>query len=161
VIRMELPPLRERTEDIPLLAAHFTQKYSGAKPAPEIDPEAMKLLLDCHWPGNVRQLENAIERACVTARDGVIHPSDLPNDTTSPLNGTSSSSNLFAVNLDRTLPEQLAEITAKYEDRYLRKALRKSRGHVGKCAKITGLSRRSITEKISHYAIDKEVFKRD
>ena len=159
VIRIELPPLRDRLEDVPLLAAHFAQKYARGKTPPEIDPAAMQLLLDHNWPGNVRQLENAIERACVTARDGTIRTNNLPPDLIAvPTSGKISA---FQVDLQRSLPEQMSEITGKFEERYLRKALRKTRGHVGKCAKITGLSRRSITDKIAHYKIDKEEFKKD
>ena len=69
--------------------------------------------------------------------------------------------NEFSVDLARSLPEQLTELTSAFEERYLRKALRKTRGHVGKCAKISGLSRRSITDKIGSYRIDKTEFKRD
>jgi DNA-binding NtrC family response regulator len=161
VIRVEIPPLRDRMEDIPLLAAHFAQRYSRGKIPPEIDAEAMRVLLEFNWPGNVRQLENAMERACLTARDGVIHTNDLPPDTMRAGDGTPGKVNPFSVDLERSLPEQLSEITAKFEERYLRRALRKSRGHVGKCAKITGLSRRSITDKISHYAINKDEFKKE
>jgi DNA-binding NtrC family response regulator len=158
VIRIELPPLRDRPEDIRLLAAHFCQKFArpGHQPA-EISPEAMEVLLKCPWPGNVRQLENAIERACVTARDGVIRPQNLPNDVLR----RPDVKHPFQVDLSRSLPDQLMELTAAYEERYLRKALRKTRGHVGKCAKLSGLSRRSITDKIAHYNIDKSTFKKD
>lgn len=158
VIRIELPPLRERPEDIPVLAAHFCQRFArpGHPPA-EISPEAMEVLLKCPWPGNVRQLENAIERACVTARDGVIRPPNLPSD----VGRRPEAKHPFQVDLTRTLPEQLTELTAAYEERYIRKALRKTRGHVGKCAKLSGLSRRSITDKIAHYKIDKATFKKD
>ena len=88
VITIELPPLRERPEDIALLAAHFTQKYArpGHPPA-KILPEAMELLLACDWPGNIRQLENAIERASITARDGVIGPKQLPPEICSRVAG--------------------------------------------------------------------------
>jgi DNA-binding NtrC family response regulator len=158
VIRIELPPLRERPEDIRLLAAHFCQKFSrpGHPPA-EISPEAMEILLKCPWPGNVRQLENAIERASVTARDGVIKPGNLPADVAR----RPDVKHPFQVDLARSLPEQLQELTVAFEERYLRKALRKTRGHVGKCAKLSGLSRRSITDKIAHYKIDKATFKKD
>jgi DNA-binding NtrC family response regulator len=160
VIRIELPPLRERPEDIPLLATHFVHKYSMGRTEPVISPEAMELLLAFPWPGNVRQLENAIERACVTARDGVIQPAHLPPDVAKGV-AVSGRASPFSVDLSRSLPEQLAELTQAFEERYLRKALRKTRGHVGKCAKISGLSRRSITEKIGSYKIDKSEFKRD
>jgi two-component system response regulator HydG len=67
---MELPPLRERREDIPLLADHFVRKYSQAmnKPVTRIEPPAMALLQEYEWPGNVRELENAVERAMVVGR---------------------------------------------------------------------------------------------
>jgi DNA-binding NtrC family response regulator len=158
VIRIELPPLRDRPEDIRLLAIHFCQKFARpGQPPAEISPEAMEVLLKCPWPGNVRQLENAIERACVTARDGVIRPANLPAD----VSRRSDVKHPFQVDLSRTLPDQLAELTAAFEERYIRKALRRTRGHVGKCAKVSGLSRRSITDKIAHYKIDKTAFKKD
>lgn len=158
VIRIEIPPLRDRLEDIPLLATHFTQKYARINQAPpQISPEAMDLLLRSPWPGNVRQLENAIERACITAREGVIRAEDFPADVAQ----RTKSRDQFQIDLTRPLPEQLSELTASFEERYLRKALRRTRGHVGKCAKISGLSRRSVTEKISQYKIDKNLFKKD
>ncbi len=158
VIKIDVPPLRERPEDIKLLAIHFTQKYaiSGTPPC-SIAPEAMEILLGHTWPGNVRQLENAIERACVTARDGVIRPENLPPDLSAPAGAAAP----FKVDLSRPLPDQLAELTATLEESYLRRALRKTRGHVGRCAEISGLSRRSVTEKIAQYKIDKTTFKRD
>jgi DNA-binding NtrC family response regulator len=161
VVRIDIPPLRDRTEDIPVLAAHFCQKFAraGQKPA-EINPEAMDVLLKCPWPGNVRQLENAIERACVTARDGVITPKNLPPDVGRRMNADGKP-HPFHVDLTRPLPDQLAQITAEFEKRYLRKALRRTRGRVGKCAEISGLSRRSITDKIAHYGIKKEEFKKE
>jgi DNA-binding NtrC family response regulator len=158
VIKIEVPPLRERAEDIPLLATHFTQKYGPvAQPPCAIAPEAMEVLLAYHWPGNVRELENAIEHACVTARDGVIKPDNLPQQILKPATPQVP----FQVDLTRPLPEQLAELTAGFEERYLRRALKKTRGHVGRCAKISGLSRRSVTEKIAQYRIDKAIFKRE
>jgi DNA-binding NtrC family response regulator len=158
VIKIDVPPLRERTEDIPLLAVHFTQKYAPNALSPcSIAPEAMEILLASPWPGNVRQLENAIEHACVTARDGVIRPGNLPPDLTKP----AAPQTPFQVDLARPLPEQLAELTTGFEERYLRRALKKTRGHVGRCAKISGLSRRSVTEKIALYKIDKAIFKRE
>jgi DNA-binding NtrC family response regulator len=160
VIRIEIPPLRDRPEDIPLLASHFTQKYArpGHNP-PEISPEAMTALEKFPWPGNVRQLENAIERSCVTAREGVITVNHLPPDISK--GNSAGRIGQMQVDLARQLPEQLAELTSNFEERYLRKALRKTRGHVGKCAKISGLSRRSITDKIAQYKIDKAEFKQD
>jgi DNA-binding NtrC family response regulator len=157
VIKIEVPPLRDRTEDVALLATHFAQKYAPGGHMPTIAPEAMEVLLAFQWPGNVRQLENAIEHACVTARDGAIRPENLPPELSKP---TPTHTSLH-VDLARPLPVQLAELTAGFEERYLRRALKKTRGHVGLCAKISGLSRRSVTEKIAQYQIDKAVFKRE
>ncbi|HEY2785157.1 MAG TPA: helix-turn-helix domain-containing protein, partial [Fimbriiglobus sp.] len=96
------------------------------------------------------------ERACVTAKDGTIRPENLPTDLESRGKKTGHP---FSVDLNRPLPDQLAAMTAHFEERYLRKAMRKTRGHVGKCAKISGLSRRSITDKVALYQIDKAVYK--
>jgi DNA-binding NtrC family response regulator len=158
VVRIELPPLRERPEDIPLLATHFVTKYTrpGEVGRP-ISPAAMDRLVRYGWPGNVRELENAIERACVTARGEKIDPDDLP------LDGLRSSveSNGVKVDLTRPLPDLVREMTTGLETQYLKRALRKCRGHVGRCARLAGLSRRSISAKLTEYGIDKGVFKGD
>lgn len=156
VVQFELPPLRERTEDIPLLAAHFARNFARPdKPAVQIAPEAMELLLRHPWPGNVRQLENAIERACLTARDGLIQPENLPPEVRAP----ARSKTALAVDLDRPLPDQLAELTACFEQRYLREAMKRCRGQVGRCAQLAGLSRRSVSSKLGQYKIDASTYK--
>ncbi|HXG13441.1 MAG TPA: sigma-54 dependent transcriptional regulator [Gemmataceae bacterium] len=156
VVKIDLPPLRDRPEDIPLLATHFAQKYARPGSGPkQIAPEAMEVLLRYRWPGNVRELENAIERACITAQDDVIRPENLPPELMKPAKTRFA----FDIDLSRPLAEQLAEVTAAFEERYLRKALKKSRGHVGRCARICGLSRRSVSDKIAQYKIDKSQFK--
>ncbi len=156
VFKIDLPPLRDRTEDIPLLAAHFAEKYARPLKAPcQFSPEAMELILTYSWPGNIRQLENAIERAVITARDGMILPANLPADLAKPVARKAP----FPMDLSRPLPEQLSELIADFETRYLRRALKKCRGHVGRCARISGLSRRSVTSKIAQYKIDTSSFK--
>jgi two-component system response regulator AtoC len=156
VVKIDLPRLRDRSEDIPLLATHFVQKFSrpGTTPKP-IAPEAMEVLLQHRWPGNIRELENAIERACVTSRDDVIRAENLPAEILKPVPSRSQ----LPVDLSRPLTEQLVELTAAFEERYIRRALKKTRGHVGRTARLTGLSRRTITDKIALYEIDKAEFK--
>ena len=80
VFVIEIPPLRERRSDIPMLAQHFFNVFTSQmnKPVSKISPEAMKKLVDYDWPGNVRELENAIERAVVICRENEIQPADLP-----------------------------------------------------------------------------------
>jgi DNA-binding NtrC family response regulator len=77
-----LPDLRDRKEDIPLLAYHFLERYSkeARKEIKRISKKGMKLLLEYHWPGNVRELENAIERAVIMADQDNLTPNDLPKD---------------------------------------------------------------------------------
>ena len=158
VFKLDLPPLRERPEDIPLLAAHLTQKYARPGQSPcQISPEAMELILAYSWPGNIRQLENAVERAAITAKGGVIHPENLPQDLRKP----APEKSLAPIDLSRPLPDQLEELSADFEVRYLRAALEKAGGHIGRCASLCGLSRRSITYKVAQYKIDTTLFKRD
>jgi two-component system response regulator PilR (NtrC family) len=86
VITVALPPLRKRTEDIPLLAQHFLAKYAheNEKPIAEISSQAMQLLLDYHWPGNVRELENVVERAVVLSSGPLLGVDLLPPTVRQP-----------------------------------------------------------------------------
>jgi DNA-binding NtrC family response regulator len=156
VVKIELPPLRDRAEDVPLLATHFAEKFAvPGKPAKQISPTAMEILLRYSWPGNIRELENVMERACITGAADVISPESLPPELTA----TVAPKMLYQVDIRRPLPELLREVVANIERQYISKALRKTRGHVGRCAKISGLSRRSITAKIAEYDLKKEEFK--
>ena len=89
VVTITLPPLRERKDDIPLLANHFLQSFREqySKPVSHISPEAMDLLTEYSWPGNVRELENTIERALLLSPDPIIPPEDLPKKLLDALSG--------------------------------------------------------------------------
>src|SRR5262249_47605928 len=80
VVTLQVPPLGERREDIPILAAHFLRMYAAAnaRPVSDITPEAMALLVAYEWPGNIRELEHAIERAVALTTSSVVRPEDLP-----------------------------------------------------------------------------------
>ena len=86
VINIQLPPLRERKEDIPALVEFFTRKYceENGKPPYRFSSEALKVLMDYHWPGNVRELENVVERAVVLSQDEIIGRDLLPESVISP-----------------------------------------------------------------------------
>ena len=156
VVRIELPPLRERAEDIPLLVTHFIEKYTRPGEMPKhLAPDAMQILLNYNWPGNIRQLENTIERACVTTRGQVIPLTSLPPEILYPPTPTLP----FEVTLDRPLPELVRDIVATVEQEYLRKALVKTQGNVSRGARVCGLSRRCMTAKMAEYKLDKAVFK--
>ena len=158
VVRIDLPPLRERAEDIPLLATHFIEKYSRTGEAPKsLAPEAMEVLLNYAWPGNIRELENAIERACVTSRDNTVAVQNLPPEILAPADPKMP----FNIDLKRPLPDIVRDAIEMIERRYLRLALKRTRGNVGRCATICGLSRRSVTSKLAEYKLDKAVFKEE
>jgi DNA-binding NtrC family response regulator len=158
VVKLELPPLRERAEDVPLLAAYFAQKYARpGETAKHVSPKAMEVLLHYSWPGNIRELENAIERACVTSLNGAILPENLPGEV---INGNGKSTrSTFPVNLDQPLPVLLRQVNAEIEQEYIRKALERSHGNVSRCAEICGYSRRSLSAKLAAYQIDKTPFR--
>jgi len=108
VICLELPPLRSRKEDIPLLAAHFLKFYAEENGFPKrtLSPEALRVMLDYEWPGNVRELENAMERGVVLSNGSSITPELLP----SQLRGTSYSTNLLEQKPDASLFDVMEEI---------------------------------------------------
>ena len=108
VICLELPPLRARRQDIPLLAAHFLKLYADENntPVPSLAPEAMRILMDYEWPGNVRELENAMERGVVLATSNQITPDLLP----ASLTGNTYSANLLDQRPDASLFDLMEEI---------------------------------------------------
>jgi two-component system response regulator AtoC len=156
VVPIELPPLRDRREDIPLLAAHFATQQTRAGEAPKTVAEsAMEILLNYHWPGNVRELANIIERACVVSRGPTIEPEHLPPELTTPRPASSG----LKVDINRPLGELMNETTSLLERQYIKKAMEKAHGNVSRCAKLCGLSRRTLTAKLAEYKIDRKAFK--
>ena len=106
VVRIELPPLRERREDIPLLAGHFLQKYAlPGEATKQITAPAMQVLMTYRWPGNIRELENVIERAAVTSHESKVDVADLPPELAEP----TAQSRPFQVTLERPLPSWCAK----------------------------------------------------
>jgi DNA-binding NtrC family response regulator len=160
VIRLELPPLRERTEDIPLLATHFLEKYRAIRTAPvtEIDAEAMQALLQYHWPGNVRELENAIKSAVAFAEGSIIRRENLPETVAPRLPRRGHGSSL--IDIDRRLPELTDDLIGQVEREYFVRILSEYFGNVARCARHSGLSRRSVAQKLHKYGLERLDFKR-
>ncbi len=158
VVRIELPPLRERIEDIPLLAMHFLVKLTrmSTPPVTEIDTEAMQALLAHSWPGNVRELENAIKAAVAMADGAAVHRDALPT-TVFPRVPRPYSSSL--IDIERPLPDLTSDLVGRVERDYLTRLLAKYKGNVARCAKHSGLSRRSVTQKLQKYELDRTRFK--
>ena len=145
VIPLQLPPLRERREDIPLLVQHFLQR-GGAETSPPlaIAQEAMRALMDYSWPGNVRQLENAIERAVAFGRArGRIERSDLPPDVAA----VPQQAGTFSILLPDDGLDLEATVDAIARDLIVR-ALERTGGHKGQAATLLGLKRTTLVEKL-------------
>ena len=141
VVSIHIPPLRERTEDIPLLAQYFLQNFAHKhrKKVREIEKEALEMLKAYPWPGNVRELENTIERLVIFAKDEVITPEDLR------LAGFKADE----AGLDADdLP--LEEI----ERRYILRVLKKCQGNKSRAAKILQIDRKTLREKLRRWGLE-------
>ncbi|MDA8083187.1 MAG: sigma-54 dependent transcriptional regulator [Nitrospiraceae bacterium] len=148
VVPVVIPPLRERKEDIPLLIEHFLAKYS--KNAIRVSPDAMNLMINNHWKGNVRELENAIERMVLLCDRDILMPEDLPADIIRTRDETACLPELDSGEVD------LEKILEKIEKGYLLKALEKTRGVKTDAAKILGLSFRSFRHRLHKYGISRQ-----
>jgi DNA-binding NtrC family response regulator len=159
VIRIELPPLRERTEDIPLLATHFVQKHGSgtALARAEIASDTMQALLRHTWPGNVRELENAIKAALAMAEGTVIRRDDLPESVAPRTQEVHKAGSL--VDIERPLPDLTSTLIGRVESEYFSRLLSLYKGNVARTARHSGLSRRSVTQKLQRYGLDRATFK--
>ncbi len=160
VIRLDLPPLRERQEDIPLLATHFLEsnRTMSTPPVTEIEPSALHALVSHHWPGNVRELENAIRAAIALAEGSRISRDALPGSVAPP--GASARPPAASViDIDQPLPRVTESLVQRVERAYLSQLLTRFKGNVARCARHSGLSRRSVTQKLQKYELDRLAFK--
>jgi DNA-binding NtrC family response regulator len=144
--QIEIPPLRERKEDIPPLVATFLRRFAKelGKPEPEIAPEAFQKLLDYSWPGNVRELQNAMEYAVVLARNDKISVKELPAEVQLPLvlQQAERSTNGGVQNLD------------DLERNAIIQALAQCHGNKKKAAQVLGIQRPTLYNKMKRYAIE-------
>ena len=146
VINIEIPPLRDRKEDIPLLAHHFLDVYSkkNNRAITGITKDTMSILQEHNWPGNVRELENTIERAVILTKETTITPSDLPSDLLINLDKTE---NITIAN--KTLSIPLGKIPLKdIEKMVMEETLKQSGGNKNIASKILGVSARTLYRKM-------------
>jgi len=156
VVTVDLPPLRDRVEDIPLLVGHFLERLAARKlPAKTFARETLSRLARYDWPGNVRELEHLIEQLVVTTPGPVVEPENLPPQI------VATREEPFNLDFDpqRHLQAITDELTERVERAYLVRVLDRYRGRIDRCAAHCGLSRRSISEKLRRYQIDKSEFK--
>jgi len=150
VIKIELPPLRERKEDIPLLVKHFLDIYTNEnkKEITGVSEDVMDIFADYDWPGNIRELENLIERAVVLTKTKLITRNSLPpffcDDEKKQDSGTLPSNNTG------TLKEQ----TQRFQKNWILEALRKSNGVQKKAAQLLGVKPTTLNEMIKRMGID-------
>jgi two-component system response regulator AtoC len=151
VVRIHLPPLRQRTEDTPPLTRHFIEKFSKQLgiDVNGFEPAAMKLLLAHPWYGNVRQLENVVERAMVLAESPTIRPEDLPDFIRHP--ETAVEGPMEALPADEL---SIKKQTAELERRLIGRALQITDGNRTKAAELLDLSYRALLYKIRDYGLD-------
>jgi two-component system, NtrC family, response regulator HydG len=145
VVPLVLPPLRERREDIPLLADHFLALFrqKNRKPITAISGKALDLLVRYDWPGNVRELENVVERAVILARDEVLVPADLPPQIRMLSGGEGRDA--FAVPPGMSLDDM--------ERALIIKTLDETGGNRTRAAEILGINRRTLQNKLKQYGL--------
>lgn len=147
VMEIKMPPLRKRVGDIPLLCNHLLGKLSAElnKPIRAIAPEAMKKLESLNYPGNVRQLANILEYACILCSDGVIQAQDFPDDIGYQGNGRAA---------DEAIDLYLSSHSMKdIEKRAITATLKRRGGHRVSTADSLGISKRGLLNKLSEYGI--------
>ncbi len=146
VVRIEIPPLRDRHEDIPLLAEFFLKQYveKNRKLIKGFTPRAMDIMMRHDWPGNVRELENLVERAVIMARGDMITQDDFPSIMTGK--DKSATERNFGTSSGRTLKEAEKEIILR--------TLEETGGNRTHTAKILGISRRTLQLKLKEYGIN-------
>ena len=179
VVRVHIPPLRDRREDIPLLVNYFLRKFAQVRGgAPQsILPAAAQLLERFHWPGNVRELENAVQRATVMAKGGVILPGDLPGEITSvpaagaepagagatagvaapggggPLNWAALGRTLF----EWARQEGKLKVLPAVERELIIQALMETKGNQVQAAKLLGITRATLRKRVDKFKIKQEL----
>ncbi len=143
VVSIHVPPLRDRPEDIPLLAEYFLRKYNAEnnKPVSRISADAMEILLAYRWPGNVRELENLIERAVTLAQNNLILPEDLPRRICPELPEVSPTAFPARISL------------SELEKIYIQKVLEDTGGNKKRAAEILGVDRRTLYRMAARYGI--------
>ena len=151
VVPIHLPPLRDRTSDIPLLVHHFLERFNREKRRRlhGFSEEAMACLLGYAWPGNVRELENLVERMVILAEGDLVELSDLPEKFRAPRQG--------AVLPNMEIPAQgihLTRAVEAFENELILQALRRAGGVKSKAAKLLSLNRTTLVEKIKKKKLD-------
>lgn len=157
VISINLPPLRERREDILPLAQHFIRKYAaenGRQMSDQISPEVLSALEAHNWPGNVRELENVIERAVIVARGNTIEREYLREEVLNPNRAASQvGGQKIATQIDLSRGISFYDEVNRFQIELIRRALEITGGHQSRAAKLLGMNTTTLNSKIRYYNI--------
>jgi len=154
VIHLMVPPLRDRRDDIPVLANHFIAKHAGVARSvqpPEVSPHAMDILLRHTWPGNVRELEHVVERALAFCDGEQLKPEHIPSLGDQDAVGPQV---LPAPEIAKPLNQAVADV----ESNMIASALRRSNGNQARAAQLLGIPRTTLRDKLSKYGFDSGSF---
>ena len=154
IISIELPPLRDRKEDITLLVEHFIEKHSTVlnKQINGISDEAFKYLMKHDWPGNVRELENVIERACVLTNGPLIEPVDMPEHILKDKLGSCILAGQRTLD-DGSNGSSLKDALKDPERKIILEAIEKCRGNKKEAAKLLGINRTTLYKKLNQFGL--------
>ncbi len=156
VVQIELPPLRERKSDIPALIESFTNRFSIAYRSQPLvlSKEALRVLLEYDWPGNIRQLKNSIERAVVLTENEKITLEVLPQEILNK-NLKTKGAEVLDDAITITIGEDFKDARKDFERKYIEKCLERSSGNITRAAAILGIHRQSLQQKIKELGLTK------
>ena len=156
VIPIQLPSLKERREDIPLLVTHFIEKYNKVfkKEIKSISQNVLNMMMSYYWPGNVRELENLVERTIIMAKDHVISEIELPMP-----NQKQARERFEDIDNGQITDNSLEDFLAHYENIYITRLLKRCNGRIDSSAKISGIDVKTLYRKMKKYNINKDIFK--
>ncbi len=148
VVPIDIPPLREHKEDIPELVNHFFARFAkdNGKEIHTITPAALSVLMDYHWPGNVRQLENIMERSVALSSGLALDVSDIHLDRDQPRAAAAGGAQF--------LPDGMT--LERWEDEMIREAMRRAEGNKSEAARLLGLSRNALRYRLSKLGVPDE-----
>jgi DNA-binding NtrC family response regulator len=141
VVPINIPPLRERREDIPYLVEHFAKQFNG-----QISEGAMERLMTYHWPGNVRELENVVERSVLLAQGPRVEAEDVKIDLAIGRPRPAAAAG------DHFLPEGMT--LDEYEQSIIREALKRANGNKSQAARLLGLTRNALRYRLAQMGIE-------
>ncbi len=160
VVVLQVPALRDRLDDLPLLAAHFLKKHAGGGTPPSLSPDALEAMASYAWPGNVRELENALMHAMALHHSDVLGPESLPSHIVTrarPVSGVIAP--ISEMDVDQPLTEAKRHASAIFEKRYLLAVMEKAKGSVSEAARLSGLDRTNFRRLLQRHGIDAGTFK--